>query len=664
MDIISPGLSFRSSRSRKLINEINNNNRISSLIQNQFKNLNNYTELFLSQELIKFDSIEDEKFNTLQSIFQDLIYHLNLQDFSLESILHLNLQKLQQSYNKLNLSGNTGDADDADDIGRNDVSGGSVVDIESLRRFDSLTGKSEIAALNSTTNNLINHYILLSTNLTYSNSLIYNTLILKNQLVYWENLNLSTRSKLIFFIQILPRKCWEFISSVYNHILQTSPEDPVVLKTNGVEEDNLLYHTYDKLWRNCNLVSKSLRKVIKKSFVELNPTFSIFKSKTPWYKILNFYLKTPVNIATKEINIKINLINQHITQNTAQIDALVKLNYDEKDQMLTTMESFFKKTPSKSFNHRVYNVLLETIKYQTSVDYSSTDMPSFITRYWPILILLINYGPSKSIDIYNNRQEILDWIQFNLVDTTVGFFKNWLVKPINDMLNILRHDDTITITSKESLQSDLDSLERMVVDFVADEHVSGLSREQIHESIVNGDLTLLMSKYESQIRTPYKSLLQGGLIRSLLIQIQKTKVDGALALTGIDKLLKSQQLLFGLVSVSPSLFIVWKITQYLTTAKPLIINGNQVNMLCLKGLNNIENLLVLLNQTSDSSENYEGRLLIEIVNLVITSKYIIPKQLQNDWIDDLNELNNSDFDFDTKLDLVRKIWNMYGHYFR
>lgn len=664
MDIISPGLSFRSSRSRKLINEINNNNRISSLIQNQFKNLNNYTELFLSQELIKFDSIEDEKFNTLQSIFQDLIYHLNLQDFSLESILHLNLQKLQQSYNKLNLSGNTGDADDADNIGRNDVSGGSVVDIESLRRFDSLTGKSEIAALNSTTNNLINHYILLSTNLTYSNSLIYNTLILKNQLVYWENLNLSTRSKLIFFIQILPRKCWEFISSVYSHILQTSPEDPVVLKTNGVEEDNLLYHTYDKLWRYCNLVSKSLRKVIKKSFVELNPTFSIFKSKTPWYKILNFYLKTPVNIATKEINIKINLINQHITQNTAQIDALVKLNYDDKYQMLTTMESFFKKTPSKSFNHRVYNVLLETIKYQTSVDYSSTDMPSFITRYWPILILLINYGPSKSIDIYNNRQEILDWIQFNLVDTTVGFFKNWLVKPINDMLNILRHDDTITITSKESLQSDLDSLERMVVDFVADEHVSGLSREQIHESIVNGDLTLLMSKYESQIRTPYKSLLQGGLIRSLLIQIQKTKVDGALALTGIDKLLKSQQLLFGLVSLSPSLFIVWKITQYLTTAKPLIINGNQVNMLCLKGLNNIENLLVLLNQTSDSSENYEGRLLIEIVNLVITSKYIIPKQLQNDWIDDLNELNNSDFDFDTKLDLVRKIWNMYGHYFR
>lgn len=642
MDLISPGLNSRSARSKKLLNEINNNNRISFLIQNQFLQLNTYTELFLSHELIKFDDVDDADYKVLQSAFQDLVYEFNLQDFNLESIENLNLSKLKSSYGKLV-----------------ELQGGNEAKELDVSQFNSeqLGGEVEISAVNATTNNLINHYTLLSANLAYSNTLIYNTLVLKNQLVYWENLQLSTRSKLVYFVQILPRKFCQFVVSVYDHILHSS--EPVVSNTNGVEEDNFIYHTYAKFKRYLNLI----KKVVTKSFIELNPTFSIFKSKTPWYKTLRFYLKTPVNIASKEIDSKIKQINHNIAHNTLQIDALVKLNYQDKHQILTTMESFFTPT-SGSTNARVYEVLLDVISYQSSVDYSSTDMPSFITRYWPILLVLIYFGPSKSWDIYNNRQEIFDWIQYNLVDTTVGFFKNWLVKPITDMLNILRHDDAITITSKESLQSDLDSLERMVVDFVADEHVSGLSRDQIHQYIVNGDLTLLMSKYESQIRTPYKSLLQGGLIRSLLIQIQKTKVDGALALTGIDKLLKSQQLLFGLVSLSPSVFIVWKLAQYLTTAKPLIINGNQVNILCLKGLNNIENLLVLLNQNSDNNDDYEGRLLIEIVNLIITAKTIIPKQLQNDWVQDLNELNNSDFDFDTKLDLVRKIWNMYGQYFR
>lgn len=38
---------------------------------------------------------------------------------------------------------------------------------------------------------------------------------------------------------------------------------------------------------------------------------------------------------------------------------------------------------------------------------------------------------------------------------------------------------------------------------------------------------------------------RGDLIRALLIQVQKTKVDVELAVSGIDALLKSQELVFG-----------------------------------------------------------------------------------------------------------------------
>lgn len=44
--------------------------------------------------------------------------------------------------------------------------------------------------------------------------------------------------------------------------------------------------------------------------------------------------------------------------------------------------------------------------------------------------------------------------------------------------------------------------------------------------------------------------------RSLLIQVQKVKVDVALAMDGIEKMLKSQQLTFGFVGVAPSMLIL------------------------------------------------------------------------------------------------------------
>jgi len=42
-----------------------------------------------------------------------------------------------------------------------------------------------------------------------------------------------------------------------------------------------------------------------------------------------------------------------------------------------------------------------------------------------------------------------------------------------------------------------------------------------------------------------------------LIQIQKSKVDLELAMSGIDRLLKSQELLFGAVGIAPAFLILW-----------------------------------------------------------------------------------------------------------
>lgn len=59
-----------------------------------------------------------------------------------------------------------------------------------------------------------------------------------------------------------------------------------------------------------------------------------------------------------------------------------------------------------------------------------------------------------------------------------------------------------------------------------------------------------------QPQAPIRSAVGGSLIRTLLIQVQKVKVDVALAMDGIEKMLKSQQLTFGFVGVAPSMLVL------------------------------------------------------------------------------------------------------------
>lgn len=59
------------------------------------------------------------------------------------------------------------------------------------------------------------------------------------------------------------------------------------------------------------------------------------------------------------------------------------------------------------------------------------------------------------------------------------------------------------------------------------------------------------------LQSPIRSAVAGSLIRTLLIQVQKVKVDVALAMDGIEKMLHSQQLTFGFVGVAPSILVLY-----------------------------------------------------------------------------------------------------------
>ncbi len=179
--------------------------------------------------------------------------------------------------------------------------------------------------------------------------------------------------------------------------------------------------------------------------------------------------------------------------------------------------------------------------------------PSILVRYWLPATLLLAFSGTILRIVSQRRAAILTWIS-EAGETTVDFWVNWVVEPVKRIIGTIRHDteSEVALMSKKSLEGDRASLERMVVDFAVD-HSSADSGRSLSEAeiagvrakVKEGDLTPVLRAYENDLRKPFIGTIRGDLVRALLIQIQKTKVDVEVAISGIDSLLKSQELVFG-----------------------------------------------------------------------------------------------------------------------
>jgi nuclear control of ATPase protein 2 len=196
--------------------------------------------------------------------------------------------------------------------------------------------------------------------------------------------------------------------------------------------------------------------------------------------------------------------------------------------------------------------------------------PNRLIRYWPVGTFLIVFGSTILRAVANRRAEIQTWIQEFGV-TILDFWSNWIVDPIKKLIGTIRHDEgsEVAIMSKDSLKADRESLERMVVDFAVDHpNETGTTYtesdiETIRAKVKEGDLTPVLRAYERDLRKPFVGTVRGDLVRALLIQVQKTKVDVEVAIGGIDSLLKSQELVFGLVGLTPGLLITFAAFRWL-----------------------------------------------------------------------------------------------------
>ena len=184
--------------------------------------------------------------------------------------------------------------------------------------------------------------------------------------------------------------------------------------------------------------------------------------------------------------------------------------------------------------------------------------PSPLVRLWiPVVGSTLFVGlAARHISL---RWKDLAFVAQEAYKTCLELVQTWILGPVKQMYETIRYKESrLRVMGAESLSSDLESLERMVVSFAKDtgQIQDSAQLAQIAQKTIEGDLTIVLESYEDELRTPFKSLLTGHLVRPLLIQIQKAKVDAALALSALDRLLRSNELNFAFLALLPLLGVL------------------------------------------------------------------------------------------------------------
>ncbi|KAK1999359.1 ATP synthase regulation protein NCA2 [Colletotrichum falcatum] len=279
--------------------------------------------------------------------------------------------------------------------------------------------------------------------------------------------------------------------------------------------------------------------------------------------------------------------------------------------------------------------------------------PSRFIRYWlPATAALLSSTTILRL-LTNRRAEILGWIQ-DIGATMRDFWFNWVVEPTRKIVGTIRHDSSseIAIMSRDSLKADRESLERMVVDFALDKPQfvgdgSSLTDAQIaaiRAKVGEGDVTPVLRAYERDLRTPFVGAIKGDLVRSLLIQVQKTKVDLEVAISGIDSLLKSQELVFGFVGLTPGVLVSIGIVQYLRGifgARKGARHSQEAGK-SIRVLRNIDRIFSEATPSQNNLLSYKdhGLLLCEVHVLRSLMQGVLPRDRQREFLEDLDDLAN------------------------
>ncbi|KAK6138263.1 hypothetical protein DH2020_028010 [Rehmannia glutinosa] len=162
--------------------------------------------------------------------------------------------------------------------------------------------------------------------------------------------------------------------------------------------------------------------------------------------------------------------------------------------------------------------------------------------------------------------DIDNWIR-EAKESTISFFNDHVEQPVIEsrfsnfgaLLVLAIRDELFEtfrkrqkgVMEREEVQLTADSLHRMLIAF--SEQTIG---KKIPENASDQEmLEIVMNRYEKELAHPIQGLVGGELVRALLIQVQKLKLDIEEAMLELDQILRANEINFAILAALPAFFL-------------------------------------------------------------------------------------------------------------
>ncbi|TFK52609.1 NCA2-domain-containing protein [Heliocybe sulcata] len=386
---------------------------------------------------------------------------------------------------------------------------------------------------------------------------------------WWSEIERSRRNAAWYLLQTLPVR----LVNLMHTLLQTIRSQTQSLEARQIFSPSSILHALQTLAHNAsplrpNLLTTSLFPHLHTEPHLLTALPTASTSIRSWYQTLLHYFALPISLTHQECFLKRKSLEKIRNDKAERLGALSGMrpwleralrSGDETKltQFVSIMQSLVTNTSVTASPGLLMSLSTLTAHTPAPVP-ADLHRPPRLTLMWPRLIL----GPPLALYAFKwfwAERESLDELARQAVETVRGFWNGWIVEPVRDIVRTVRAGgEGGVIVRKEGVEADLQSLERMVLSLAREKLAYDAQQlDELASKVRVGDLTPVMEIYEQDIKSPIKSAVAGTLVRTLFVQVQKAKVDIDQALSGIDKLLKSQELTFAFVGVAPALAVVY-----------------------------------------------------------------------------------------------------------
>ncbi|CAF3910234.1 unnamed protein product [Adineta steineri] len=328
--------------------------------------------------------------------------------------------------------------------------------------------------------------------------------------------------------------------------------------------------------------------------------------------------------------------------------------------------------------------------------------PTHIKRYFPYYIGITAIGFYTLYRIYTNKHEIYNYFS-STYDSLKFFLNEHLIIPLKTIYTSTFGERSIHTTYENSQLNYTNSkkiLEEMLEDY-GHQHartlaqVNNLSVEEflasLNEHATNEDMNIVMKNYQQEMNSPIRAALFGDLIKGILIQVQKVKVDGEGLIIQIDQLMKQNQINFSILATIPAILII----TFVTIATKNIVSDRVINRRkfdlttireqIIRILREIEHILIFNNEMPaltinnqelivvEHSDNENGdqqntmtyltfgHFLSHIYELKYFTKQLKSKRmLSKEFNDDIDLLTHPQLSPEQKLLIIQQIYHSYS----